>query len=468
MSLFEQCFLIIDALDECIEKESVFGFLKQASQWNLPSLHLMVFSRREKDIEDALVPLVTQKTYLSNAEVDDDIRLYVRQRLQTDPKLNKWPAHIKLEIETTLGDKASGMFRWAVCQLDAISSCMRLWPLRKALSALPKTLDKTYDPILLEIPETYYEDTLKLLQLLCFSARSVRLLEACEILAVDPYSVPHFSPEQRLHDPLDILTLCSGFVTISSSSKDSIGDTLKLAHFSVKEYLTSPRLKSGQLSRFYIGKGSANEAIAEICLLYLLSFDDPTNPLDEKKVAELPLANYASKYWPYHFFNADTGHQNGTLLRLGGELLKAESFQFLNWVRLHDPDLPYRHHDFSMEQTSLRSPLYYASFYGLTQLVDLLLERGCIPKENTDFTKWGERRTPLQAAAVRGHVDVVQQLIAAETDIEKIWIRYTLQLASQAAEIKVVKALLEYDLPLDLPMGHFGTPIQAACTSNKT
>ena len=44
-------------------------------------------------------------------------------------------------------------FRWVVCQLDELRKCARLSERRKALKALPKTLDETYEQILVNIDE---------------------------------------------------------------------------------------------------------------------------------------------------------------------------------------------------------------------------------------------------------------------------------------------------------------------------
>jgi hypothetical protein len=73
-------------------------------------LHILATSRREKDIEEWLEPLVNdqEKICIQSALVNDDIRTYVHEKLQTDRKL-KWSAKVQEEIEKSLMDGAHGM-----------------------------------------------------------------------------------------------------------------------------------------------------------------------------------------------------------------------------------------------------------------------------------------------------------------------------------------------------------------------
>jgi hypothetical protein len=76
-------------------------------------LHLLVTSRKERDIENSLESFVGRQNTicLQNELVDKDIQRYVRQRLSNDERLKKWqkdPA-IGKEIETALMKGAQGM-----------------------------------------------------------------------------------------------------------------------------------------------------------------------------------------------------------------------------------------------------------------------------------------------------------------------------------------------------------------------
>jgi hypothetical protein len=106
---FHQTFIIIDALDECKEREELLGLIENIVNWKLEKLHVLATSRRERDIEEALEPLITGQICIQRALVNADIHTHVCERLQNDPKLRKWPANVKMEIEKTLMDGAHGM-----------------------------------------------------------------------------------------------------------------------------------------------------------------------------------------------------------------------------------------------------------------------------------------------------------------------------------------------------------------------
>jgi hypothetical protein len=110
-----QTFIIADALDECpsngTERVELCELLTEFSRWALPNLHILVTSRREPDINEALSTLVTfPPIYIQSEQVDADIRLHVRTKLANDPRLKKWSLQIKKEIEDTLVEGADGMY----------------------------------------------------------------------------------------------------------------------------------------------------------------------------------------------------------------------------------------------------------------------------------------------------------------------------------------------------------------------
>jgi hypothetical protein len=106
---FQQTFIILDALDECKEREELLGLLENFIDWEVESLHVLATSRRERDIEEALEPLVTGQVCIQSALVNADIYIHICERLQNDLKLRKWPANVQTEIEKTLMDGAHGM-----------------------------------------------------------------------------------------------------------------------------------------------------------------------------------------------------------------------------------------------------------------------------------------------------------------------------------------------------------------------
>jgi hypothetical protein len=106
---FRQTYIIIDALDECMEREDLLIMIETIVDWKLDKLHILATSRRERDIEDALGTLVTTQICIQDAVVNADIQTHIRERLANDSKLKRWPTKVQIEIETALMDGAHGM-----------------------------------------------------------------------------------------------------------------------------------------------------------------------------------------------------------------------------------------------------------------------------------------------------------------------------------------------------------------------
>jgi hypothetical protein len=213
----------------------------------------------------------------------------------------------------------TGRFRWVVCQLNSLGKCRTPAALEEALTRLPKTRNETYDRILGAINESDRRAALSLLQWLAFSRGSLSLAEAVDVIATDPDAKngPLFDHRRRLWDPRDILDICSSLVTITfredSSNEGSIGDrdssrvlstepgTIKLAHFSVREYLISEHLHMNTpgLSCYYFNEKIAHVFMAKTCLAYLLQFDQKDD-VNSTTLRSHPLARYATENWMDH------------------------------------------------------------------------------------------------------------------------------------------------------------------------
>ena len=113
MASLGDIYIIIDALDECIEREQLLTDLEEMASWDDVILHILTTSRRETDIEESLNLLSHERNRISiqGTLVDADIRTYTQDRLQNDRKLRRWLKHpkVQLEIEDTLVEKAAGM-----------------------------------------------------------------------------------------------------------------------------------------------------------------------------------------------------------------------------------------------------------------------------------------------------------------------------------------------------------------------
>ena len=106
---FQHVYVIIDALDECRDREQLLPLIEAIIGWKLGNLHMLATSRQERDIEECVGPLASAQINLHSVQVNTDIHTHLRERLQSDPKLKKWPAKIHGQIEAALMDGAHGM-----------------------------------------------------------------------------------------------------------------------------------------------------------------------------------------------------------------------------------------------------------------------------------------------------------------------------------------------------------------------
>ena len=330
------------------------------------------------------------------------------------------PYFLRLARDT---DRCLPRFRWVGCQLDALRKCFTIGSLRKALNTLPKTLDDTYGRILTNIDEEYTQDAMKVLQCLVYSPRPMRISEVAEVLAVDIDDKQRFDIERRLPEPADILRICSSLVTASprrkasknrydldstsgphdpnsldapedldsdypdeldpgysdSSSSGDLDRTLRLAHFSVKEYLTSERIQAGPVSTFHLAEAPAALFMAKTCLFYLLQFRSP-GLLSTNTPRDFPLARFAAEYW-IRYATLAQAHGEQTLDSLILQLLDSRDECFANWIRIYDPDAPWEPPNFTRNIETIAPPLYYMSLSGLVGATKILLERGADANE---------------------------------------------------------------------------------------
>jgi hypothetical protein len=110
---FDEIFVILDALDECKERQELLEDINRIARWKIATLHILATSRRQKDIEESLDSLVNdqRKMCVQSVLVNDDIRTYIQKRLQSDQNLKRWrnKPEVQEEIEVKLMAKADGM-----------------------------------------------------------------------------------------------------------------------------------------------------------------------------------------------------------------------------------------------------------------------------------------------------------------------------------------------------------------------
>jgi hypothetical protein len=324
---------------------------------------------------------------------------------------------------------------------------------------LPQTLDQTYDRILIAISEEDCEYAMRILQWLTFSARPLSAEDIAEVVAIDVARDPAFDRDEVLEDPLEALNICSSLVTITTNEADGTSRPaqriIALAHYSVKEYLVSDRIKQGSAKQYIMHKVECHNAITKGSLKYLIQ---PEQPLSKKVLEESALARYSAEFWSSHL--RKTGDEMEQVSQLAMSLMATKEPAYLTWIQLYDPDRPWKKQpDLGKGLDRVPMPLYYAAELGLSRITRLLLDEGA--EINAQGGRFGNA---LQAASYGGHEQVVKTLLdkGAEVNGQGGRLGNALQAASLRGHEQVVKTLLDKGAEVNAQGGHFGNVLQAA------
>jgi len=96
-------------LDESSDCGEILQLIHTIEDWDIQRLHLAVTSRQLPEIEESLSELVTEKICLHDSKLNDDIIIYVADKLQNDKTLAKWPPEVRLQIQNKLLNEEGGM-----------------------------------------------------------------------------------------------------------------------------------------------------------------------------------------------------------------------------------------------------------------------------------------------------------------------------------------------------------------------
>jgi len=337
-------------------------------------------------------------------------------------------------------------FRWIVCQLQAL---MNTFPsaIRRALDNMPEGLDETYDRILQGIPGSSQDFARRLFACLAESFRPLRVEELAEIFAIafDDGPVPKYDEDWRPADPEEaVSSTCSSLIAIVDVNGSRV---VQFSHFSVKEYLTSERLKNAEknLSQYHITPHSAHLALAQASLGVLLAVDDTAN---KQMMTDYPFAIYAARHWVDHARFDDVSMCIQDAMK---RLFTPTEPHFAAWVWLYDIDYPHREIMSTEHPTPPKAvPLYYATLCGFRDIVDHLIVT-CPQDLNA---RGGLHCTPLHAAIVKGNTDIMMFLLNNQGDA-------ALNLALLGGELDAARMLLRHGASVESPNTRGWAPLKS-------
>lgn len=352
-------------------------------------------------------------------------------------------------------------FRWVECQFEALKRCPgSLRNLEKCLQSLPRSLDETYERMLCSIDENSVPEARRILTLLCYSARPLKVSELIDGIAVDLNEPAGLNLDARLQSIEDIYDICPGLIEITDEKHEKLVNetqniyedvrvpTARIAHFSVREYLESSRIREQQAAKFALESTTAHSEVAHICVVYLQT-DDLIQEQSELSIHDnFPLAEYAAKSWVGHY--RDCQRLLPQLDNHVRQLLERKD-TVAAWRRLYIRGWDFIDlKDNDVELDGVASSAYYASFLGLDQLLRKLMNE--MKVSGGVHATCGE--LALYVASHFDHSRVVEMWLDAGTDVNSNN-GAPLSIAAFFGHERTVRVLLDAGADVNLSTGRF-------------
>ncbi|KAF1991001.1 purine and uridine phosphorylase [Aulographum hederae CBS 113979] len=383
-SSYTTVYIIIDALDECLkeDREYLIDVLRdlQASR----NVRLMYTSR--------FIPNITH-TFQSVLQIEvraseEDIRRFVAGQIPRLPKCIKGDKELRHTVQTQIVEAVNGMFLLARLHVDSLlghsSTKKNVLSKLKTFKSGENALDLAYSDALNRIDGQPDEDRKLARRALSWITYAQRLLtteELCHALAIE--SQTSFLDPNNINDIEDIISVCTGLVTIDEESK-----IIRLVHYTTQEYFERVRLKWNP---------SAQEEIAIACLTYI-SFDrfqsgsSRSDRSFEQRLAKNRFLDYSARYWSEHVRPVQ---QATTVSNLALAFLRNDR-KVDSVIQAATISDSYKHDQYSryfpgrtsgmhltaindrvdLEDSRDQRPLYMASNGGHETVVELLLAKG--------------------------------------------------------------------------------------------
>ncbi|KAJ7676953.1 ankyrin repeat-containing domain protein [Mycena polygramma] len=493
VSQYTKVYLVVDALDECpeVQRNVLLQCLALATEGS--SVNLMITSRPHITL-DSFFP---HPRLIEIHATEGDIHLYLDTQIKNSPRLSRHVQtrpELRAEVHSKILANVQGMFLQAKLHIESLTTKNTIKALCTALQNLPQDLTATYDE---ERVDRQNEDDKQLAhQVLTWVTNAMRPMSVAELrdaLAVEPDT--SFLDGDNLLDIDIVLSVCAGLIIVDGESP-----VVRVIHYTAQHYFDSI-----QAARF----PDAHADIASSCFTYLSFAQFSTSPsywnfeAASRLLGEYPLLSY-SQYCLLHAAKIDRLDLNSGLQSFAHQ---ATSWKNL-WETLshHYQELaaPWTYRDWPSSPSLLwiaaasnlitvarhlqphgvlitddNSPLRVASYFGHFEMVQLLLEMGFNPNYTIPYETELQaaleqgHESALQAASEQGHESVVRALIDAGADLEapgggddRRHNGGALHRAAVRGHQSVVRLLVEAGANVDAIGGIYGTPLQAAASSN--
>lgn len=434
----ESLYVVIDALDECDDRDSLVSLLERLDTSSYPQRTIWTcVSSRYSPSSIRFVPAWEMRLEDYNSS---DIQNYTTAKLLERSK-SLYSALEAQELAQVLAEQARGVFLWATL---AVSHLLDV-SYRKATKLdeqqlidllLPTDLGKAFETIMGRIESS--RDTLHrgiahdALSLVLHSRRPLSALELRDALAESDNGHDYQNAERATQQDsaTRLCMLCGGFL-VSSSQVVNSGDgrktlqepTIQVIHKSVRQFL--------------LDKGNEAEShfqIARTCLGYV---HRSSVNLQSAAASSYNFRGYAITYGMQHLSLA--GKMG--LTPKSPDIQHSPLFQrgFIDrWVHLHKKQF----HTQNLFKPGKTTAAHVMAYFDIS-----CFDTGLWGVSNTDIDAQDHfGRTPLLFAAAMGHRDTCSALICRGADVshkDAVYGQSPLQLAAAHGHGEVVRLLLE-------------------------
>lgn len=371
--------------------------------------------------------------------------------------------------------------------------------IRTALEELPVGLDAKYERLLQKVDPRFHLQVASSLRWLAFSKRVLHLEELADVFILRPDRQAALDEAERFFEPRHVLKYFSSLVVTqdaklhgSDSDSDSDSDSeldaalfayesdedhghvgsgisVRLAHYSIREYLVSERITQTPAAAFAFSETDAHLHIAHSCLAYHLQ-----NYVGNREAAatgRLWLRNYAAHHWPQHLelvprqlWPPETADAAARALTAGRLSLyrMMQVREFRPWVETPGDGIDHGDNQ-SREHAMTQQPLWFMARLGFVQLIDMLLSSDkYLTQESLD--------TAMVEAAYGGRTAAVEFLLgrgaSLDATCEPLGLD-ALQAAAYRGHRHTVRTLLSCGANIDAQNGGFGSALRAACAGDR-
>ncbi|KAF4412723.1 putative ankyrin repeat protein [Colletotrichum fructicola] len=375
---------------------------------------------------------------------------------------------VKGEVKKELIAKADGMFQYLICQFEILKDVDSEALVAPTLHRLPDGLDETYNRLLRDLGRRFQSQVLSSLKWLALSRRPLHLDEFAEIFIFRPDTVAKIDATERLFDSEAVLRHFSSLLT--PETKDEWNDEdrerrtityVRLAHFTVKEYLMSERIEQSIAKEFYITKADADLHIAHCCLAYHLYQSAERTKHDEN----LPLKRYAVRNWELHSESVPRKLWTPEIVLLAERALYMRSVSLREI--LFEGQLRNRWHSYwDRVYNLMQRPYCYTAALGYLELTKLLLRKG---PQTSRFLIQEDLGLALREAAEEGRIEMVRFFLDKRdaTNERSQSTGGALQAAAYEGHEAGIKLLLDRGADIDAHDDRFGSALQAAAKGAK-